>query len=182
MDEEEIKEEPLNDKQEKFCYEYCIDFNATQAAIRAGYSENTARSIASALLTKINIKARIKHLQDNLAETAGLSRLRVLNEHMKIAFSSIADLHNTWISRKDFEDLTAEQKAIIAEIDTKVRTEYEYDPETEKREPIHVEYVRIKLFDKQKALDAISKMLGFDAPTKIETTVNIPQLPDIEII
>ena len=181
-EEENIEEElPLNDKQERFCYEYCIDLNATQAAIRAGYSENTARSIASALLTKINIKTKIKYLQDNLAETAGLSRLKVLNEHMKLAFSSIADLHNTWIKRKDFESLTDDQKACIAEIDTKVKTEWEYDPDTKEREPISVEYVRIKLFDKQKALDAITKMLGFDAPTKIETTLNIPQLPDVII-
>ena len=60
----------LTDKQERFCYEYCLDLNASQAAIRAGYSESTARSIASALLTKINIKARIKEMQDNLAVTA----------------------------------------------------------------------------------------------------------------
>jgi len=169
----------LNDKQEKFCYEYCIDLNATQAAIRAGYSENTARSIASQLLTKINIQTRIKQLQDNLAETAGISRLRVLNEHMKMAFSSIANLHNTWIRRKDFETLTDDQKACIAEIDTKIRVEYQYNSESDEREPISVEYVRIKLYDKQKALDSISKMLGFDAPTAF--IVNVPTLPDIII-
>lgn len=120
-------------------------------------------------------------MQDNLAETAGISRLRVLNEHMKIAFSSIADLHNTWIKRKDFESLTNEQKSIIAEIDTKIRTEYEYNPDAKEREPISVEYVRIKLFDKQKALDAISKMLGFDAPIKFDGNLNIPTLPNIII-
>lgn len=175
------KETGLSDKQEKFCYEYCIDLNATQAAIRAGYSENTARSIASNLLTKVNIKTRIKEMQDNLAETAGVTRLRVLNEHMKMAFSSIAHLHNTWIKRKDFETLTEDQKACIAEIDTKVKTEWEYDPDSKEKEPISVEYVRIKLFDKQKALDSITKMLGFDAPTKIDATVNVPQLPNVII-
>lgn len=178
---EESVELELTDKQERFCYEYCYDFNATQAAIRAGYSENTARSIASQLLTKLNIQDKIKEMQDNLAETAGISRLKVLREHQKLAFSSIANLHNTWIKRKDFEDLTEDQKSMIAEIDTKIRTEYEYNPDSEKREPINVEYVRIKLYDKQKALDSISKMLGFDAPTKIQAELNIPQLPDIII-
>lgn len=183
MTDEENSEEllPLNDKQERFCYEYCIDLNASKAAIRAGYSENTARSIASNLLTKVNIKTRIKEMQDNLAETAGVTRLRVLNEHMKMAFSSIAHLHNTWIKRKDFETLTEDQKACIAEIDTKVKTEWEYDPDSKEKEPISVEYVRIKLFDKQKALDSITKMLGFDAPTKIDATVNVPQLPNVII-
>jgi phage terminase small subunit len=179
MAENEEIEVELTDKQEKFCYEYCLDFNATRAAIKAGYSEKTARSIASTLLTNVNIQARIKKMQDNLAETAGLSRLRVLNEHMKMAFSSIAHLHNTWIERKDFEQLTEDQKACIAEIDTKIRTEYEYNPESEEREPVRVEYVRVKLYDKQKALDSISKMLGFDAPTKI--AVEVGQLPDILI-
>jgi phage terminase small subunit len=169
----------LTDKQEKFCYEYCLDLNATQAAIRAGYSENTARSMGCQLLTNINIKAKIKQFQDNLAETAGISRLRVLNEHMKMAFSSIANLHNTWIKRKDFETLTDDQKACIAEIDTKIRVEYQYNSESDEREPISVEYVRIKLYDKQKALDSISKMLGFDAPTAF--IVNVPTLPDIII-
>lgn len=176
------KETGLSDKQEKFCYEYCIDLNATQAAIRAGYSENTARSIASNLLTKVNIKTRIKEMQDNLAETAGVTRLRVLNEHMKMAFSSIAHLHNTWIKRKDFETLTEDQKACIAEIDTKVKTEWEYDTDTKEREPISVEYVRIKLYDKQKALDAISKMLGYDAASEINVRIKeVPQLPNITI-
>jgi len=179
MAENEEIEVELTDKQEKFCYEYCLDFNATRAAIKAGYSEKTARSIASTLLTNVNIQARIKKMQDNLAETAGLSRLRVLNEHMKMAFSSIAHLHNTWIERKDFEQLTEDQKACIAEIDTKIRTEYEYNPESEERKPVRVEYVRVKLYDKQKALDSISKMLGFDAPTKI--AVEVGQLPDILI-
>jgi len=170
MDNDEITEVEFTDKQEKFCYEYCLDFNATQAAIRAGYSENTARSIASQLLTKINIKDKIKKMQDNLAETAGISRLRVLSEHMKLAFNSIAHLHNTWIERKEFEELTEDQKTCISEIDTKIKTEYEYDPESESKKPISVEYVKIKLYDKQKALDSISKMLGFDAPSKTEIT------------
>jgi phage terminase small subunit len=181
---EEMSEEEnieLTDKQEKFCYEYCLDFNATQAAIRAGYSESTARSIASQLLTKVNIKEKIKEMQDNLAETSGMGRLRVINEHIKIAFSSIAHLHDTWIKRKDFESLTEDQKACIAEIDTKIRTEYEYDPDTEKRKPIKVEYVRIKLYDKQKALDAISKMLGYDAPIKMQIGLDAKNLPDIII-
>jgi phage terminase small subunit len=175
-EEEEIE---LTAKQEKFCYEYCLDLNATQAAIRSGYSEKTAGVIGNENLKKPYIQSRIKQMQDNLAETAGISRLKVLNEHMKMAFSSIANLHNTWIKRKDFETLTEDQKACIAEIDTKIRVEYQYNSETDEKEPMTVEYVRIKLYDKQKALDSISKMLGFDAPTQI--SVNIPSLPNVII-
>jgi phage terminase small subunit len=102
-------------------------------------------------------------------------------EHQKMAFSSIASLHNTWIQRKDFELLTEDQKSCIAEIDTKIRTEYEYNADTESKEPIRVEYVRIKLYDKQKALDSISKMLGFDASSKIDVIIDMDKLPVINI-
>lgn len=52
----------LKDKQEAFCREYLIDLNATQAAIRAGYSEKTATVIACENLAKPNIQARLQEL------------------------------------------------------------------------------------------------------------------------
>lgn len=54
----------LTDKQEQFCQEYLIDLNATQAAIRAGYSEKTANEQGAQNLAKLSIQARIKELQD----------------------------------------------------------------------------------------------------------------------
>lgn len=55
----------LTAKQQRFCDEYLIDMNATQAAIRAGYSKKTARIIASENITKPNIKA---YIQQRMAE------------------------------------------------------------------------------------------------------------------
>ena len=55
----------LTDKQRLFCEEYLIDLNATQAAIRAGYSEKTARKIGSENLTKPDIRA---YIENRLAE------------------------------------------------------------------------------------------------------------------
>lgn len=54
----------LTAKQDKFCQEYMVDCNATQAAIRAGYSKRTAGKIASHLVVKSSIKQRIKELQE----------------------------------------------------------------------------------------------------------------------
>lgn len=45
----------LTAKEERFCYEYCIDFNATQAALRAGYSPKTAYAIGAENLRKPNL-------------------------------------------------------------------------------------------------------------------------------
>lgn len=157
----------LTAREEKFCYEYVLLLNATKAAINSGYSEKTARSIGSKLLTKVDIQSRIRKMKTDLSETAGISALRVLNEHAKIAFGSMAHLHNTWIKRKDFKALTDEQKACIAEIDSKLRTEYVDNP-SGKKTPMRVASVRIKLYDKQKALDSISNILGFNAAIRNE--------------
>lgn len=54
----------LTGKQEAFCREYIIDLNATQAAIRAGYSQDTARQIGSQNLTKVDIQERLAELME----------------------------------------------------------------------------------------------------------------------
>lgn len=53
-------EKPLSDLQQRFVEEYLVDQNATQAAIRAGYSAKTAKEQASRLLTKVNVSAALK--------------------------------------------------------------------------------------------------------------------------
>ena len=162
----------LTSKQEKFCYEYVLHLNATKAAINAGYNKSSAYSIGHENLKKPEIQGRIKYMKDNLAETAGISAIQILNEHKKIAFSSIAHLHRTWIERKEFEELTEEQKASIKSISTKVIKQNigtKSDPVI-----VDVEFVKIELFDKQKSLESISNMLGFNAPTKQEHIINQP--------
>lgn len=155
----------LTDKQERFCYEYCIDFNATQAAIRAGYSERTANEQGSQNLAKLNIQTRIKEMQANLSTTAGISALKVINEHAKIAFSSISKLKDGWMTLRGFESLTEDEKACIQEVQTKEARK------ADGNDGIVIEaWVKIKLYDKQKSLDSISNLLGFNAPTKQEVT------------
>lgn len=58
-------ENKMTEKQKRFCDEYLIDLNATQAAIRAGYSENSAKVIAAENLTKPNIK---KYIDERMSE------------------------------------------------------------------------------------------------------------------
>jgi len=157
----------LTGKQKKFCEEYIFDFNASRAARVAGYSEGTAAEIGCENLTKPNIQAYIEELQADLSKTSGISRLKVLRELEKIAFSSIAHLHDTWITRKEFDKLTEDQKSCIAEIQTQTRMEV--NP-IEDGPPIQVDFVKIKLYDKLRSLEGINKMLGFDAPKKV--TVN----------
>lgn len=164
----------LTEKQKIFCREYIFDWNATRAAKAAGYSEDTAGSIGSENLTKPEIQAYIKEIQKDLEKTAGISRLKVLKEHERIAFSSIASLHNTWITRVEFENLTEDQKACIEEITTQTRIEKDYSTNPD-GQAVQVDYVKIKLHNKQKSLDSISKMLGYNEPEKIEHSGTVSQ-------
>jgi phage terminase small subunit len=69
----------LTPKQDKFCQEYLIDLNATAAAIRAGYSEKTARQIGNRLLTNVDISEHIRRLRNVQAVKAGISAEYVLS-------------------------------------------------------------------------------------------------------
>lgn len=152
----------LTEKQRIFCHEYVIDWNASRAARVAGYSENTCGEIGHENLKKPQIQAYIKHIQVDLAKLAGVSKLRNLQELSKIAYSSIAHLHNSWIKRKEFEELTEDQKAAIESIDTKVERPTEFHGE--------IHYVKIKLFSKTTAIEMINKMMGYNDPEKHEIT------------
>jgi len=64
----------LSDKQKRFCEEYCLDWNGSKAAIRAGYSEESAKEQASRLLTNDNIQAYIQLIKNDLEYLCGISR------------------------------------------------------------------------------------------------------------
>lgn len=77
-----------NKKHEKFCNEYIKDMNATQAAIRAGYSEKTARSQGSTLLTNPNIKLRVAELREAYFNENIMTAQQVEYELTKIALGT----------------------------------------------------------------------------------------------
>ena len=69
----------LNPKQKRFCEEYIIDLNASAAAVRAGYTEKSARVTASKMLTNANIEAYIQSLSAKHTEKTGITADWVLN-------------------------------------------------------------------------------------------------------
>lgn len=79
----------LTAKQERFCIEYIIDLNATQAAIRAGYSKKTANRIASENLSKLDIQRKIQELQQERSERTEITQDKVLKELAGIGFAPI---------------------------------------------------------------------------------------------
>lgn len=82
-----------NKKHEKFCNEYIKDMNATQAAIRAGYSEKTARSQGSTLLTNPNIKSRVAELREAYFNENIMTAQQVEYELTRIALGLSNEKH-----------------------------------------------------------------------------------------
>lgn len=81
----------LTDKQRRFCDEYLIDLNATQAAIRAGYSEKRASEQAYQLLQKTTVQNHIAELQKEREKRTEITQDRVLHELALIAFAKASD-------------------------------------------------------------------------------------------
>lgn len=80
MTNEALDSVKLTDKQQRFVDEYLIDLNATQAAIRAGYSEKTAQQQSSRLLLNVVIQKAIKEGQKEVAKRNGLTIDDILDE------------------------------------------------------------------------------------------------------
>ena len=136
----------MTDKQARFCEEYMIDLNATQAAIRAGYSPKTAREQARALLTKLDIQNRIAQLQAEQSRRTGVTSDRVVRELAKIAFVNAGDLIDPETASVKL-DASRDDLAAVQSI--KVKTFGEDGLEHE-----------VKLADKIKALDLLGRHLG----------------------
>lgn len=82
----------LTDKQEMFCREYLVDLNATQAAIRAGYSDKTANRIAAQLLSKLDIEKRIQELMNGRSERLDIDADYVLKRLVDIDQMDVLDI------------------------------------------------------------------------------------------
>lgn len=106
----------LTDKQRRFVDEYLIDLNATQAAVRAGYSENTARSIGSENFGKPAVAEAIAEAQRERAERTGVTADQVVRELARVAFSDLRKVvtgNGHLIDPKDWDDDTAAAIAAV---------------------------------------------------------------------
>ena len=82
----------LTPKQQRFVEEYLIDLNATQAAIRAGYSEKTAKSIGQENLTKPDIQKAIEEAQNKRQEQTQIDSAYVLKRLVEIDQMDVLDI------------------------------------------------------------------------------------------
>ena len=148
----------LTKKQQRFVEEYLIDLNATQAAIRAGYSVNSAKEIGCENLTKPNIQEAIAKAMAERSKRTGVNQDRVVLELAKIAFANIADvvdLNYAYIK----DDAADDDLACIQSIKIKPT---EFGTERE-----------IKLYDKLSSLEKLGKHLGM-FKDKVEVSGALP--------
>lgn len=135
----------MTEKNKRFVEEYLIDLNATQAAIRAGYSPSTAGSIGNEILKKPEISKAIAHAMAERSKRTGVSQDRIVRELAKIAFSNLTDIVDPFdgsvIQSADRDDL-----ACIQSIKVKQSEDF-----TERE---------VRLADKMRALELLGKHLG----------------------
>ena len=143
----------LNPKQARFVAEYLKDLNATKAAIRAGYSENSAYSIGSELLSKPEIQNAVSDAQAQALERAELTADRVLEEFRRLAFIDARSFFDDAGNLKPMKDLTPEQGAALASFEVIIKNAQAGDGATD---TVH----KIRLWDKTKALDSLAKRFG----------------------
>ena len=162
----------LTAKQMRFVDEYMVDLNATQAAIRAGYSSRTANTIGTQNLVKLSIQAEISRRQKDLQRRTEVTQERVVMELARVAFADATDyvqVETRIINKGDIEvpielavhketaELSADQRAAIASIKQGANG------------------VEIKLHDKIKALELLGRHIGmFNDKLEVKATVDNP--------
>ena len=155
----------LTDKQSRFCEEYMIDLNATQAAIRAGYSEKTAYSIGCENLIKPDLQNRIQELKKEITERNAISVDTVVDQLTKILNISVKDCYDENGNLKSVENLADETAYAISEVS---------HDEIYADKNIIGRTTKYKYHDKLKAADMLLKILGGYKVDNEQKTIILP--------
>ena len=142
------KKGKLTDKQWRFVEEYLIDLNATQAAIRAGYSAKTASEQGARLLANVSIQQAISERMAERSKRTGVNQDRVVLELAKIAFVRMTDVVDS--NGRIRSDAAPDDLSCIESIKYK-ESDNEYGGSVERE---------VKIGSKLKALELLGKHLG----------------------
>lgn len=143
------EEDELSEKHEMFCREYIIDFNASQAAIRAGYLPTNAGQTGHALLNNPKITDRIQQLKRDRIARLQITGDRVVRELARIAFADITQItsfDNNGLRVKTSEEISQDHTAAIASLAQMSGKEGKS--------------VKVKMHSKEKALELLGRHLG----------------------
>ncbi len=151
----------LTEKQQRFIDEYLIDLNATQSAIRAGYSVKTANEQGARLLAKVSVQTEISKKMAERSRRTGVNQDRVVLELAKLAFVKMTDIVDS--QGKIKTGANEDDLACIESVKYK-KSESETGSSVERE---------VKISPKLKALELLGKHLGM-WNDKLDVNVNIP--------
>lgn len=163
----------LTAKQIRFVDEYMVDFNATQAAIRAGYKAKTAHVIGAENLRKPKIAEEIARRQKDLQRRTEVTQDRVVKELARVAFADATDYACVETLTYENEDGTVSPVQIVSPKDTDTLSD-------DQRAAIAgikhgANGIEIKLHDKIKALELLGRHIGmFNDKIEVRATVANP--------
>lgn len=165
----------INEKQKRFCEEYLVDLNGTQAAIRAGYSARTANEQGARLLANVSIQEYIGKLMGERSERTGITVDQVLKELAAVAFANIDDFVK--VEEVTFMDMSLDNEGNPVYTSRKAKSVNVFETDTIDRAKIPAiasikqtkEGIELKTHDKIRSLELLGKHLGMFI-TRIDTT------------
>jgi len=150
----------LTPRQKRFVQEYLVDLNATQAAIRAGYSQKGAETRGSELLRNRKVAAAVRVAKEKREERTEVTADKIVRELAQIAFNDMANyltIDEDGVPRLDFSRMPEGATKDIQELTQDIHVEGRGD----EAEP--VKRTRFKLYSR---LDALKKLLDHVAPPR----------------
>lgn len=144
----------LKPKQERFVAEYLVDLNATQAAIRAGYSARTAAAIGSENLKKPEIARAIQARQAKRIGKLDLTAETILGELLRIAKVDVREAYDDDGNLKPLSEIPEDVRRAVAGIEVDDRWEGKGEDAT------RYTVKKLKFWDKNRALELLAKNLG----------------------
>jgi phage terminase small subunit len=147
----------VTSKQTRFVHEYLIDLNATQAAIRAGYSAKTARSIGSDNLTKPDIQQALAKRKAQQLTRADVNADKVLTGLARIAFSDPRQLFDENGKLLDVTNWPEDVAGAVSRFDI----------------PKDGEGIKIRFNDRVRALEMLAKHLRLLSDVTVTAKMDI---------
>lgn len=164
-----LENDKLTEKQRLFCIYYIKCFNATKAAIKAGYSKNSAGEQGYQLLQKPSIKNEIQRLKQNKLNRAMLSEDDIFQKYIDIAFADITD-YLEFTSKEVQGEFGPYTKNIV-----KLKNSNELDGSLISEITEGKDGIKIKLQDKMKALQWLSDRMDL-LSTQVKSRLDIEML------
>jgi phage terminase small subunit len=162
-----MKERSLTPKQLRFVQEYIADLNATQAAIRAGYSRRYADDYACQLLRKSQVRAAISDRQANMSKTLEITAEQAIQEVARCAFLDIRCLFDVNGRLKSLAEWPDDAAHAVASIEHMVGHGGQ------------ATVIKIRLHDKLHALNILAKHFGLFRGQEKELAASAPTRYDL---